>query len=142
VVTVEPDRANFACLLANLVDAQPDIGARFAAFGEAPGVCHVVEVQAGNCGAHRVDPGGAVPVQTIDSLGLEPDCIWLDIEGYELKALKGARETIERCRPVVCVEEKGLSAVYGERPEDLSNWLGQFGYTKRAQIGRDNVFAV
>lgn len=142
VVTVEPDRANFGCLMANLGDTTGiNIDARFAAFGEEPGDCRIVEVRPGNCGAHRIEPGGSIPVLTIDSLGLDPDCIWLDIEGYELHALKGARATIERCGPVICVEEKGLAASYGERPEDLAAWLSQFGYTRRARIGRDNVYS-
>jgi hypothetical protein len=35
------------------------------------------------------------------------DFIKLDLEGYEYRALLGAAETLERCRPIVMFEEKG-----------------------------------
>jgi FkbM family methyltransferase len=50
---------------------------------------------------------GSVSVQcrTLDSYGLdEVGFIKIDVEGHEQKVLKGARETIERCRPTVYVE--------------------------------------
>lgn len=65
-----------------------------------------------------------VPTRTIDSLGLdELDFVKLDVEGHELEALRGAVDTIGRCRPVVLVElEERLAPV---RPVlDLMAGLG------------------
>ena len=45
----------------------------------------------------------SVRLVTVDSLGLNPDYIKYDVEGAELEALKGARETIEKYRPVLSV---------------------------------------
>lgn len=46
-----------------------------------------------------------VPGMTIDGFGFERvDFIKLDIEGMELMALEGAKETIEACHPVLMVE--------------------------------------
>ena len=46
------------------------------------------------------------PALTIDALGsTDIAMIQLDVEGHELIALNGASETIERCRPVVAVED-------------------------------------
>jgi FkbM family methyltransferase len=46
-----------------------------------------------------------VPVVPLDSLDLASCAfLMLDIEGFELPALKGARETIKRCRPYLYVE--------------------------------------
>jgi FkbM family methyltransferase len=48
-----------------------------------------------------------VDVRTIDSFNFEGlGLIKLDIQGAEYLALKGAEETIRRCRPVIMVEEK------------------------------------
>ncbi len=41
---------------------------------------------------------------TIDSFGEDVDVMKLDIEGMEVSALNGAKETIERSRPICLVE--------------------------------------
>lgn len=43
-------------------------------------------------------------VRRLDELGLEPFFIKLDIQGYELKALKGGEQTIKRAEPILLVE--------------------------------------
>jgi FkbM family methyltransferase len=49
-----------------------------------------------------------VPATTIDaycrSHGVTPGVIKIDIEGFEFHALRGAVETLERCRPAVVIE--------------------------------------
>ena len=42
-----------------------------------------------------------LPCRTIDSLDISPSFIKLHLEGMELQALKGATNTLKRCRPVV-----------------------------------------
>lgn len=141
VYTVEPDVENYQCLNSNLLARDvPNITYQWAAFGEGPGSCKVKVVSPSNCGAHRVEPGGTIPVITIDDLNVNPDAIWLDVEGYELMALKGAVETIQRCSPVIGCEEKGLGQPYGVRPEDIGEFLARFGYERVARIGRDNIY--
>jgi FkbM family methyltransferase len=52
----------------------------------------------------------AVPTVTVRMLSLDSlklprvDLIKLDVEGMEAEALDGAAETIERCKPILCVE--------------------------------------
>jgi len=58
-------------------------------------------------GTCKVKPsdGSAIPCLTIDSLPLTScDFIQLDVEGYEPKILAGAKNTIEKFRPVIAAE--------------------------------------
>ena len=68
-----------------------------------------VEIAPKRGGCTRVVEGGALKVKqiTIDSLCLvRCDAIYLDVERYELEALKGAPQTIERFIPTVMLEMK------------------------------------
>lgn len=47
-----------------------------------------------------------VPVKTLDEMSLQPDVIKIDSEGNDLKILKGAKETIKRCRPFILFENQ------------------------------------
>ncbi len=46
-----------------------------------------------------------VPINTIDSYGFDVGFMKIDVEGYELEVLKGADETIKRCRPIMYIED-------------------------------------
>ncbi len=45
-----------------------------------------------------------VHIVTFDSLGLEPDIVKIDVEGYEIHVLKGMINTIENCKPILMLE--------------------------------------
>lgn len=143
VITAEPDPINAQCLWKNLAarDTFKRVDARQAAFGPEIGDCAMVEVEPDNCGAHRVEAGGKIVVLPIDALGLLAcDAIWLDVEGSELAALKGAEETIAKFRPTIAVEDKGLGAAYGIAAGELQAWIEARGYGLVAEIGNDKVF--
>lgn len=112
VWTFEPDEENFDCLnrnlsqIANIAAVNQGLGAEVSFMG--------MKREPENVGAHRMDGEGFYPITTIDAFGLQyADLIVLDIEGMEPLALKGAKETIRRHRPVIMVEDKGLSEHYG-----------------------------
>lgn len=99
------------------------------ALGEAPGELHVPDLdytQLGNFGGVALgDTGGTVvPVRTLDSYQFpRVDLLKADVEGHEAKVLRGARETIARCRPLLYLEN--------DRPEqeaELLALLDELGY--------------
>jgi hypothetical protein len=77
-----------------------------AALGGIAGVCHVNRGPDFNVGAHSGEWSGHIPVVSLDALRLPVvDAILLDVERSETQVLRGAIETIKRCRPVVCIED-------------------------------------
>jgi hypothetical protein len=65
----------------------------------------------------------------------------LDVEGYELKALKGAVNTIEKYKPTICVElcEKWLNR-YNDTSEDVVSFIESLGYTRVGGHRVDSIF--
>lgn len=138
VYTFEPDPMNFRCLCANApAENVFKFNAALGATHHAVGLAR----RADNVGAHQVDGDGEIPTMLIDDLGLSRcDLIYLDIEGYELPALHGAQSTIGTCRPVIVVEDKGVSERYGIAKGDVEMWLAdRFGYRVAERPRRDVV---
>ncbi len=86
--------------------------------------------QEGNFGALRLaqvaghDRGQEVAIRTLDSYGLDRiDLLKIDVEGMEQAVIAGARQTIERARPVIYMEFDRS----GE-PERLMRMLSDLGY--------------
>jgi FkbM family methyltransferase len=139
VYTFEPDPDNFACLAHNTRHL-PNVVKMQAALGDARGPVGLLR-DPSNAGATRVTGRGLIPTLRIDDLGLRKcDLIYLDIEGKELSALSGARKTIGECKPVVVVEDKGVSSHYGVPQGEVVNWMRQnFDYVAVKNLGRDVV---
>lgn len=74
------------------------------------------------------------PVRTIDDicreLSLTPDLIKMDVEGYELEALQGARHLLGTRKPAICLE---LHLNYLEdrkiKPREILDLLQSFDYS-------------
>lgn len=76
-------------------------------------------------------------VSTIDTyvqtLGLEPAFIKIDIEGGELLALRGAAETIKSCRPTIfCEILRKWCRAFEYDPSDIFSLMRHHGYTCKA----------
>lgn len=147
VTTLEIDWLNYRCLCANVPDAH--VTKLLAGLGSGARSWAGMMASVDNCGARRVmteaemreHGNGSAIIVTVDGLTLPVlDLLMLDVEGYELHALRGAAETIERCRPVIVVELVGHAAVYGISDEEIVGWLGERGYVCKAQVMRDSVF--
>ena len=138
VYTFEPDWLNFQCLARNSTSANV---IRFqSGLGEHPGMVGMVGDPL-NCGALHVHGNGNIPILRLDDLNL-PDCdlIQLDVEGYELSALKGALQTIRKFWPVIVIEENGSSIRYGIKAGETGEWLESLGYKAVNRIHRDIIY--
>lgn len=86
--------------------------------------------------------GGATPGITIDSLNLH-DCgfIKLDLQGYDLFALKGAERTLRKFKPVVFHEaDPRCLARYGVKREDVDTYMKSLGYRLAGQSESDQLW--
>lgn len=67
------------------------------------------------------------------------DFICLDLEGYELFALMGSKETIKKNKPVVQVENKHYNR-YGIDKNDIRKYMKSIGYSLIQTYKYDEVY--
>jgi len=132
VVAVEPNPEAFACLEHNFPEA---IMFNMAASSH-PGELRMNI--APNAGASSVSDNGEVTVVAgpLDHLQLpDPGFIKVDVEGWEMEALRGMAATIMRCKPIAFVEvNRGALARNGHDHLDIENFFRGFGYTRFSVI--------
>ena len=104
VYSFEPDPNNFNCLKKNTEGTNAQVNQ--LALGDRETVLKLKINSLSNVGTHTISShGDDVDAISIDSLGLnDVDLIHLDLETYEPVAIRGAVETIKRCRPVIISE--------------------------------------
>ena len=73
------------------------------ALGEESGLVRFTQAESLDMSAIS-DSGIEVEIRTLDSYGLAPDLIKIDVEGFEPQVLRGARQTIARHRPLIMFE--------------------------------------
>lgn len=112
VIAVEPQRMLFAMLCGSqALQGAKNVFPRWCAVGADHGIVYVPPLDydaPNNFGGLPLaeqaagDPVARVP---IDAWGLDPvDFLKIDVEGMELDVLRGAEQTIARCRPVIAME--------------------------------------
>lgn len=92
-------------------------------------------------GRHVLPGSGGIRIVPLDSLGLATcGLIKLDLEGAERRALCGARQTIQHCRPVLIIEDAPeLARRYGS-PKPIASILAKYGYREAYRRAPDVVF--
>lgn len=145
VITFEPDPKLFAILRKNA--PEPNIRAVWAALGETNNPVAVSSKRRDSTGKPdhegltHVCGDGAIPQLRLDQLSLAVcDLIYLDIEGYELHALRGAVETIARCRPVIAIENNKNASFAGFTREQVVQFVISQGYKFVKRVNSDDVF--
>ena len=126
VVAIEPNPTVCACLVHNV----PEATCFNLAASDVDGSLNFAVAE--NVGASRISESGewSVEAKRLDDLGLpDPDLIVIDVEGWELHALRGMQETIRRCKPVIlCEVNRGALAANGHDRFDLGMFFKNLGY--------------
>ena len=146
VITFEPIPKNYKCLVENTKNINNIEPFEYGLGNNTHSVAVERESQ-GNCGAIRLQPlcTGKLAVRALDSLFLvNLDLLWLDVEGYEVKALLGAKDHIEKFKPVIVLENNGLIHEFPgdlEGSKQLRTWMKEtFNYKLHSRLMRDDVY--
>ncbi len=147
VIAFEPQRLQFQTLCANMaLNSVTNVLCRQAAVGDAddtlvlPTYDPYRKQSSGSLCLEGFTNGEVVSLITIDSLNLDRcDFIKIDVEGMEEKVLRGARQTIERCQPILYVENDRA-----DKSDSLLLFIHELGYTvtehRPPLVSDDNFF--
>lgn len=141
IFSFEPDPLNFKLLDHNLrLNNATKVTAIQKALSDKDGEQTLYQHNNKNLGRHSLLPlqeGKSVKVETVSldhfwsahGLGSRvPRFIKIDIEGYELLALRGAKSILERCPAILCEYSPAYMLQGGIDPGDLIDFLTGFGY--------------
>lgn len=132
IYSFEPNPNNFKCLSLNCTEEKYKIFN--CGLGRSAGKADIVHPSVAkrrNMGVWQIkeNPDGDINLISIDSLNLERcDLIHLDIEGYESNALIGAKNTINKYKPVIILEDghgSEIAETYGYNVVEklTSDWV-------------------
>lgn len=151
VYTFEPDPINFLCLSLNTILTDNVIKFQ-ACLGDTHQLVSIKNQHFHDTGGIHITPNEeientyrSIPTMTIDDLNLdECNLIQLDVEGYEYYALKGAEKTIEKFKPVICVEyyEDWTKRYSENRLREIEMFLSKWNYTFVDTFETDRVYKV
>lgn len=146
VIAVEPARDTCEALRHNMRQfGCSHVEVKSVALGSAPGFVSMHLDEKGerlkNTGARFSMEGGDIPVETIDSWHLPSlGLLKLDVEGSEAMAIRGAKQTIKRCRPVILYEEKGHWRRFGLKRGAVEHLLTKMGYRLAEELRIDRIW--
>ncbi len=131
VVAMEPNPDAFRCLEQN-TSQFPNVIRIPMAVGDKFGPVSLSVKRGWADSAYVVAPYGSdigAVMATLDDYTFEPNFIKIDVEGCELKVLKGAEKTIEKFRPRMVIEiNKPALERQGSKPQDIWDWLNDNRY--------------
>lgn len=146
VYCYEPVEENFECLTKN-ISGIDNIQTHMAGLSNNIHSASVEWSSERNSGAIRLQEStdGNIDLVTMDSQQYNDlDLMWLDLEGYEYKALCGAKQTLATHKPLLVIENNGLIHEYpgsNEGNKEIRQvMLEDFGYKFVTRLMRDDVY--
>jgi FkbM family methyltransferase len=131
VYAFEPDPLHFYCLVNNV--QFPNVIKIQAGIGEIPAFGSMIGNSLGASLTEEVNTAPFIPILPLDSFQFPVvDMIQLDIEGYELRALKGAVHTIVQHKPLLMLENGHY--------ENIVDFLTPLGYTIVERLHWDTIW--
>ena len=150
IYTFEPNSSMFLCSCMN--NPENNIYKIQACLGNEHKLVNMINFAGLGVGADYVEQNvvdgtndlilakGKIPMLMIDDLSLNQcDLIELDVEGFEYKAMLGARQTVEKFKPLLCLEKYwGFRA--GTKDGDMEKLLNDWGYKEVDKMLPDYIY--
>lgn len=132
VYTFEPNELNYYCLNINCTD--DGYHKFYGGLGNDTKPLSISNGPNHNVGMYKIiNQPGNIPMYLIDDLNLQKcDLIHLDIEGYEINALDGGKNTINKFKPVIIVEKSNDTIV--------DDYLQSMGYSVYKKLKMDIIY--
>lgn len=146
VITYEPIYKNYEALVLNTT-IRDNITIFNAGLGSRISAAKIKAEQPNNSGAIQLEYTeeiGSIHTTSLDLQDIKDlDLLWLDVEGFEVEALKGALDTINKNKPIIVVENNGLIPEFPSSLEGsiaFREWVESLGYKYINRIMRDDIF--
>lgn len=140
IIVFEPSKAHFHCLEKNIFSISNIVEPYRFAIGDREIMIDMIETE--HTQEARVDDGkvGKIQMRTLDSFKFENvDLVKIDVEGYEMKVLEGAKKTLEKCQYLM-IELNNNTKKYGSSNNDIEKYLFDLGWQVLIDHWPDKVF--
>jgi len=133
----EPDSTHFECLTRN-VGPHVHVDPKMIAVGDNNDTVALTNDDFTQ--ARRIAGKGDIQLHTVDSFDFKNvDLIKIDVEGYEMRVLKGAEKTLKNCQ-FLMIELNNNSKKYQSSNIEIEQYLSQIGFRTLIDIWPDKVF--
>ena len=137
IYAIEPDRTHFECLLKNL-SSFDNIELLDYAVGDIETRVSLTDDDFTQ--ARRIYSVGNILMKTVDSFKFEDvDLIKIDVEGFEMNVLRGAKDTLKDCN-FLMIELNNNSKKYNSSNAEIEKYLQDLGFTTLIDKWPDKVF--
>lgn len=138
IYAFEPDRIHFECLLKNL-SSFDNIELLDYAMGDTETTVSLTDDDFTQ--ARRIYSIGNILMKTVDSFQFKNvDLIKIDVEGFEMNVLKGAKDTLKNCK-FLMIELNNNSKKYNSSNAEIEKYLEDLGFTTLIDKWPDKVFS-